>query len=161
MIIKKIEKELSKNNFQIQTFENGIYNFRITHNNSPIGYGWEVNYNNTVLGFWGVMGKSFYETPVSHDCLINFENLFTEEKKTHELHLLNNFQIYISENYYWYSPPCRNILGYDSIPLNDVKPLIEDLNNFINLKHNISNWYDEYEKSNHWRLNNNTTPLES
>ena len=88
---------------------------------------------------------------------MNFEEYFNKkDKQPHEMYLLEYFQVYISKKYYWYSPPCKNILGYHCIPLNDIEPLKDDLLDFIKMNFDLTQWDNNYQKSNHWRLNYET-----
>jgi len=138
MIKNLIREELLKKDILLNEINCDTHKYELVINDRVLGYGWDTNDTINTLGFWGVMGPSYDE--------VISPQPFSDS-------IYNNFQFYISDNYYWYSPPTKNILGYSCKPLSDFKPLLSDLLFFIKTSFNTNEWDNHYKSSKHKKIN--------
>jgi len=137
-MLENLKRELLKIGVDISVNHSDTHDYEFRHNNCLVGHGCNVNETNETLGFWGYMGPNF--NPVL-------------SKQPYSSLVWENFQIYISNNQYWYSPPSNNILGYSCIPLTDITLLKLDLNVFVKGNLIINKWNESYINSNHYNIN--------
>lgn len=138
MIIKQIKEELLKVDILLKEINCMTHKYEIIIKDHVLAFGWDTKDTKKTLGFWGVMGPSFDEVVTPQP--------FSDS-------LFNSFQFYVSDHYYWYSPPSKNILGYSCKPLSDINPLVSDLLFFTKVNFDSDKWDIYYKTSKHNQIN--------